>query len=86
MIYSQQQESRTKIDKSEAQLEDIICHDLDVELIKKQWLSKEIKELLIAKNQKNQLNTDNELIFYTDGSLRKAATNNALDIDHMEAG
>jgi hypothetical protein len=86
MIYSQQQESKTKIDKSEAQLEDIICYDLDIELIKKQRLSKEIKELLISKNQKNQLNTDNELIFYTDGSLKKAATNNASDFDHMGAG
>ena len=38
------------------------------------------------KNQKNKLENNKELIFYTDGSLKKAATENSTETDRMRIG
>ena len=71
MINIHYRENRRGDDKYETLVEAVACDSLDIELIKKQRLSRELKELLITKNQKNQLNLNKEFIFYTDGSLKK---------------
>jgi len=86
MINIHYRENRRGDDKYETLVEAVACDSLDVELIKKQRLSRELKELLITKNQKNQLNSDKEFIFYTDGSLKKIVAKNNLDYDRMGAG
>jgi hypothetical protein len=37
-------------EENETQLEEVVCFDLDVELIRKQLLSEELKEEFIQKN------------------------------------
>jgi len=60
----------TTMSTYESSVKEVICEDLDVELIKKQQISQELKEELIEKNQKIKLRDDKEtLTFYTDGSL-----------------
>ena len=57
----------------ESPVEKVFCKDLEVKLIKKQQISQELKAELIEKNQKIRLRSDEEsLVFYTDGSLRRA--------------
>ena len=54
----------------ESTVEQLICEDIDTELIKKQHISQVLKEELISKNQKNHIGGEDELIFYTDGSMK----------------
>jgi len=86
MIKGLEHNKLIKPSKHESPVKVIVCEDLDIELIKKQRLSQELKEELIQKNQKNKLENNKELIFYTDRSLKKSATENSTETDRMGIG
>ena len=71
---------------SERLAEEVRCEDLDVELIRKQRISQELKDDLIRRNQTNHMRKESELIFYTDGSLRRSSTEEKPKIDRMGIG
>jgi hypothetical protein len=75
-----------KPSKHESPVKEIVCEDLDVELIKKQRFSQVLKEELIQKNEENKLRINEVLIFYTDGSLKKSAIENTIESEHMGIG
>jgi ribonuclease HI len=76
-----------KISSSERHLKEIFIESRDIEIIKKQKISNSIKELLIEKHRRIKENNvkQEELIFYTDGSLIKAKKGNQ-DPDSIGAG
>ena len=45
-----------------------------------------LKEELVYKNQRNKLENNAELIFYTDGSLKKTLTESLIESDRMGVG
>jgi hypothetical protein len=84
MIRRLEHNKSIKPGKQESLIKAVVCEDLDIELIKKQQLSQILKEELIHKNQKNKLENNKELIFYTDRSLKKSE--NSIESDYMGVG
>src|SRR5690349_2911334 len=80
-------EKDCKILNPERHLKEIYIENRDIEIIKKQKISNSITELLIEKHKRIKENNikQEELIFYTDGSLVKAEKKNQ-DPDYMGAG
>ena len=75
-----------KPSKHESPVKEIVCKDLDIEFIKKQQLSQVLKEELVYKNQRNKLKNNEELIFYTDGLLKKTLTESSVESDRIGVG
>jgi len=70
----------------ESNLKEILIESKDIEIIKKQRISNELVELLVEKhNSIRKNNKQEELIFYTDGSLIRGKKDNP-SLDRMGAG
>jgi len=85
MINNPEKSRSFNLNPDEKPVIEVICEDLDIELIKKQRLSEKLKKELIGKFIKNQAENNEELIFYTDGSLKKISKD-GLESDCMGAG
>ena len=77
---------RTKATNQENPVEEVLCEELDIELIRKQHLSQNLKNNLIQRIYANQLLNEPEMTFYTDGSLRKSLPEEGPCIDRMGLG
>ena len=56
---------------------------MDIEIIKKQPISQLMKDELTKLNQKNKERPEEMLIFYTDGSLKRASRKEDSTVDQM---
>ena len=86
MINGLEKDSKTRPTLDESILEEVKIEDLDIELIKKQRLSQNLKKDLIKRNRKSYTREDPELVFFTDGSLRKSQASVGPKEDHMGVG
>src|SRR5689334_19541703 len=85
MINNPEKSRSINLSSNERQVTEVVCEDLDIELIKKQQVSKKLKEELISRMIKNQTKNRENLIFYTDGSLKKTSKDQ-VEEDDMGAG
>ncbi|CAG8825009.1 15701_t:CDS:1, partial [Gigaspora rosea] len=77
---------KIRLSENERQIERVLCQDLDIEIIRNQPLSSFLQENFIVKNKRNYGRSQEELIFYTDGSLRKSEKGNTVKQDNMGIG
>ena len=71
MLNSQKGECSSLQESEEHQFKEIVCYNLETELIKKQLISIKLKEDFIQRVQENKKFKKNTLVFYTDGLFKE---------------